>query len=43
MFLALSVVDEKLKTSGGDAKLLLQTFIVNATLSRSHVPAGVAG
>jgi DNA polymerase-3 subunit delta len=43
MFLALSVVDEKLKTSGGDAKLLLQTFIVNATQSRSHAPAGVLG
>jgi DNA polymerase-3 subunit delta len=32
-FLSLSEVDEKLKTSGGDQKLLMQTFIVNACLS----------
>jgi DNA polymerase-3 subunit delta len=33
-FLSLTEVDEKLKSSGGDPKLLLQTFIVNATHPR---------
>lgn len=35
-FLALSEIDEKLKTSGGDPKLLVQTFIVRTT--RQHDP-----
>jgi len=39
VFLSLAEVDEKLKTSGGDPKLLLQTFIVNAT--RQHERARV--
>jgi DNA polymerase-3 subunit delta len=34
VFLALSETDEKLKTSGGSPKLLLQTFIVNTTRRR---------
>lgn len=33
-FLSLSEVDERLKTSGGDPKLLMQMFIVDATKER---------
>lgn len=39
VFLSLADVDEKLKTSGGDPKLLLQTFIVNATRQRERAHA----
>ena len=37
VFLSLAEVDEKLKTSGGDPKLLMQMFIVNTT--QQHEPA----
>lgn len=39
VFLSLSRVDEMLKTSGGDPKLLMQTFIVNATRQREPAHA----
>lgn len=38
-FLSLSDVDEKLKTSGGDPKLLMQRFIVVTTQRLERVPA----